>query len=140
MQFIVTCDGVPIGVAALDGLGMQAGRLATMPAFESFNLGPPARRLGVAFLALQWRRVPAEVGERAFRAAAIEMDAFEPRFGLLDMAGASVPAPRIALIDFPRRSTRPGLYAVVDLGEAAAGHVATLLLTPRDSQGARSAA
>jgi hypothetical protein len=120
VYFTVTCDGVPIGATELEGWGVRAGFLAPLPAFAAFGLQRPARRLGVAFLAGLWSRVPAAAAARAWRAASAQMEALEARLGLVDTSGATVPSPRVAVVDFPRRSQMAGIYVLVDLGEAGA--------------------
>jgi hypothetical protein len=120
VYFTVTCDGVPVGATELEGWGVRAGRLATLPAYLSFGLACPARRLGIAFLATHWSRVPAHAAARAWQAAAAEMDALGMRLGLLDAAGVAVPSPRIAVVELPRRSPMAGTYALADLGAAGA--------------------
>jgi hypothetical protein len=130
VYFTVTCDGVPIGATELDGWGVRAGRLFTLPAYAAFGLSQPARRLGIAFVAMHWSRVPARTAARAYKSASAEMDALETRLGLLDASGAAVPSPRISLIELPRRSPMAGTYVVADLGEAGAARGALRPSTP----------
>ena len=120
MYFTLTCDGVPIGATELDGWGVRAGQVAPLPSYDAFGLSRPARRLGIAFLAVHWARVPAPSAERAWQAAIDAMNALEIRLGLLDASGAAVPSPRIALVELPRRSPMAGTYVVADLGESGA--------------------
>lgn len=122
MYFTVTCDGVPIGATELDGWGVRVGPLAPLPSYAAFGLHRPARRLGIALLATHWSRVSRAAATRAWDAAGAATDALEIRLGLLDVAGVTVPSPRIALVELPRRSLRPGTYVVADLGEAGAAH------------------
>jgi hypothetical protein len=110
--------------SARQGSGVRAGTLARLPAYDAFNLSGTARRLGIALLALRWSRVPPVVAARAYQGAGAGMEALEPRLGLVDIAGAAVPTPRLALVEFPRRSALAGTYVVADLGEAGAGRVA----------------
>ena len=128
MYFTVTYDGVPIGATEITGLGICVGRLFVLPSYAAFGLSPPARRLGIAFMAAHWSRVPSATAARAWRAASAEMDRLEVRFGLVDAKGATVPTPRIALIELPRRSPMAGAYIVVDLGEAGAACGALVLV------------
>jgi hypothetical protein len=130
VYFTVVCDGVPIGATELEGWGMRAGVMIPSPAFEALGLHVPARRLGVAFVALHWSRVPAATAARAWQAASREMDALESRLGLLDVSGASVPSPRIALVTLPRRSRRAGTFVLADLGEAGAARAALSPVRP----------
>ena len=141
MQFTLTCDGVPIGAAELDGWGVRAGRLAPLPAYDAFGLARPARRLGVAFIALRWTRVPVASAERAWRAANDAMNSLEPRLGLIDASGATVHSPRIAIVELPRRSPLAGTYVVADLGEAGAARGALRPSAPtQDVDASRPAA
>jgi hypothetical protein len=121
VYFTVTCDGVPIGATELEGWGVRAGPLVVLPAYAALELGGPARQLGIALLAVSWRRVPSLVATRAFEAASRQAEALEARLGLLDGTGASVPAPRIVLVEVPRRSPLAGRYVIADLGEEGAG-------------------
>ena len=136
MYFTVTYNGVPIGATELNGWGVRAGRLFALPAYGAFGLSHPARRLGIAFLALQWTRVPAPIAARAWNAATAAMDAIEERLGLLDASGAAVPSPRIAIFELPRRSPLAGAYVVADLGEGGAVRGALL---PREPLGGTDA-
>jgi hypothetical protein len=131
----VTCDGVPIGATELEGWGVRAAWLTPLPAYAEFNLSAPARRLGIALLAVTWRRVPSSVANHAFRAASEQAEALEPRLGLLNVAGASVPAPRIALVDMPRRSPLAGTYVIADLGEEGAARAALRPSPPVNDRG-----
>jgi hypothetical protein len=141
MYFTVTCDGVPIGATELEGWGVRAGRLAALPSYDAFGLSRPARRLGIAFLALHWARVPAPSAQRAWQGASDAMHALELRLGLLDAGGVAVPSPRIALVELPRRSPLAGKYVVADLGEAGAARGALRTSTPtRGADASRSAA
>ena len=141
MYFTVTCDGVPIGATEIEGWGIRAGRLFPLRAYAAFGLSRPARRLGVAFVAAHWSRVPAATAARAWHAASAEMEALESRLGLLDASGAAVPSPRIAIVELPRRSPLAGTYVVVDLGEAGAARGALRPSTPtRGTDASRSAA
>jgi hypothetical protein len=134
VYFTVTCDGVPIGATELEGWGVRAGPLARLPAYEAFGLSGTARRLGIALLALRWSRVPAIVAARAYRGARTDTEALEPRLGLVNVAGAAVPTPRLALVEFPRRSALPGTYIIADLGEAGAGRGAVQHTSPPGRQ------
>jgi hypothetical protein len=137
VYFTVTCDGVPIGATELEGWGMRAGVLARLPAFTAFGLHVPARRLGIAFMAVSWSRVPAAAASRAWQAASGRMEELEERLGLLDASGSAVPSPKIALVDLPRRSRMQGTYILVDLGEAGAARGA-LRRSPPAGDGAES--
>lgn len=134
MYFTVTFDGVPIGATELDGWGVRAGRFAALPSYDAFELSRPARRLGIAFVAVHWARVPAPSATRAWQAATEAMRALEMRLGLIDASGAAVPSPRIALVELPRRSPMAGRYVVADLGEPGAARGA--LQSPRPTQDA----
>ena len=134
MYFTVTCDGVPIGATKLDGCGVRAGILMTLPAFEALRIRPIARALGVACLATGKRRVRATTAERAYRGARERMASFEPRLGLLDDNGRTVPTPTIVIVELPRRSRYAGVFILVDLGEAGAGRGAMQPATPVDGQ------
>jgi hypothetical protein len=118
MYFTVTYDGVPVGATEFEGWGVRAGPLFVLPSYFAFGLARPARRLGIAFLAAQWKRVPRAAAARAWYAASAAMDALEERLGLLDASGAAVSSPRVTLVELPRRAPRPGAYVIVDLGEA----------------------
>jgi hypothetical protein len=130
VYFTVTYDGVPIGATMLEGWGVCAGRLFVLPAYEAFGLSRPARRLGIAFIATHWSRVPAPTAARAWRVASDEMGTLETRLGLLDASGAAVPSPRIAIVELPRRSPMAGAHIVADLGEAGAARGAILPQKP----------
>ena len=82
LYFTVTYDGVPVGAAELEGWGIRAGRLFVLPSYFAFGLARPARRLGIAFLAAHWVRVPGAVASRAWYAASAAMEAIEERLGL----------------------------------------------------------
>jgi hypothetical protein len=141
VYFTVTYDGVPIGATEITGLGICVGRLFVLPSYAAFGLSQPARRLGIAFMAAHWSRVPSSTAARAWRAASAEMDRLEVRFGLLDAKGAAAPTPRIAIVELPRRSPMAGAYVVVDLGEAGAACGALVPSTSiRDSDTTRPAA
>jgi hypothetical protein len=141
MYFTVTYDGVPIGATEVEGSGVRAGRLFVLPSYIAFGLARPARRLGIAFLAAHWVRVPRSVAARAWDAASAAMDAIEDRLGLLDASGAAVPSPRVALVELPRRSPIAGPYVVADLGEAGAARGALVPATPaRGGDASRPAA
>ena len=130
MYLTITWDGVPIGATELDGWGVRAGRFAPLPSYAAFGLSRPARRLGIAFLATHWARVPAASARRAWQAAADAMSALEIHFGLLDASGATVRSPRIGLVELPRRSPMAGTYVIADLGESGAGRGARRPLRP----------
>jgi hypothetical protein len=141
VYFTVTYNGVPVGSTELNGWGVRAGRLFTLPAYVAFGLSRPARRLGIALLAVQWTRVPAPIAARAWYAATAAMDAIEERLGLLDAGGAAVLSPRIAIVELPRRSPLAGTYVVADLGEGGAMRGARLPREPRgDTDASRPAA
>jgi hypothetical protein len=141
VYFTVTCDGVPIGATELEGWGVRAGRLAVLPSYAAFGLSGPARRLGVAFLAVHWSRVPGPAAARAWDAASAGMSALEMRLGLLDASGVAVPSPRIVLVDLPRRSPMAGTYVMADLGEAGAARGALRPSSPtRGTDASRPAA
>ena len=136
MYFTVTYDGVPVGATDLSGWGVRAGRLFALPSYVAFGLSRPARRLGIAFVAMHWARVPPPIAARAWQAATPAMEAIEDRLGLLDATGAAVPSPRITLVELPRRSPIAGTYVVADLGEAGAARGALLPLEPTRGGGA----
>jgi hypothetical protein len=141
VYFTVTYDGVPIGATELEGWDVGAGRLYVLPSYIAFGLARPARRLGIAFLAAHWKRVPQSVAARAWGAASAAMEAIEERLGLLDASGAAVPTPRIALVELPRRSPIAGTYVVADLGEAGAARGALVpAKQPRGGDASRPAA
>jgi hypothetical protein len=141
VYFTVTCDGVPIGATELEGWGVRAGRLGTLSAYAGFGLARPARRLGIAFVATHWSRVPTATAARAWDAAIADMSALEARLGLLDVSGVAVPSPRIMLVELPRRSPMAGTYVVADLGEAGAGRAALQPIRPtRGTDASRPAA
>jgi len=141
MHFTVTYDGVPIGATELEGSGVRAGRLFVLPSYLAFGLARPARRLGIAFLASHWVRVPGSVAARAWYAASAAMEAIEERLGLLDASGVAVPSPRLALVELPRRSPMAGTYVVADLGEAGAARGALVpTKQPRGGDASRPAA
>jgi hypothetical protein len=132
---------VPVGVTELEGWGVRAGRLFVLPSYFAFGLARPARRLGIAFLAAHWVRVRRSVAARAWYAASAAMDAIEDRLGLLDASGAAVPAPRITLVELPRRARMAGTYVVADLGEAGAARGALVpAKPPRGGDASRPAA
>jgi hypothetical protein len=141
VYFTVTYDGVPIGATELEGWGVRAGRFAALPSFIAVGLSRPARRLGIAFVAIHWSRVPSSTAARAWNVASAEMGAHEVRLGLLDASGAAVPSPRITVVELPRRSPMAGTYIIADLGEAGSGRGAVRQTEPtRGSGAARPAA
>src|SRR3982751_6164374 len=64
VYFTVTYDGVPIGATELAGSGVRVGRLFVLPSYAACGLSQRARRLGVAFMAAHWSRVPASTAAR----------------------------------------------------------------------------
>ena len=121
---------MPLRPGGDDGCGMCVAPLVSLSSYSAFGLRRPARRLGIALLAIRWSRVSRAAAARAWDAASAEAEALEMRLGLLDVAGAAVPSPRIALVDFPRRSPWTGTYVMADLGEAGAVHGAIQLTRP----------
>jgi hypothetical protein len=81
-------------------------------------------------LVSEWRRVPAAAAVRAVDAAERAAEALTPRLGLESGDGETAAVVRLYLVEMPRRSPRPGVYVVADLGEAGAGRLAPLSAPP----------